>query len=174
MSEFKVGDKVIRTGQSSHGVVDGNRYTVRKVEEEGDWLFFEGVSGVWSARNFTLAEEPFGKNLFGHKIHLEDELQSRLVQLEIFKAGGRWLWPAAAIECEGISYLFVGKDGRMTCTIDQSSFNSHYFPEIKLKTVTSLEIISVEDDSDKKELQKTIDELKSALDNAQQKLDTMK
>lgn len=174
MSKFKVGDKVIRTGQSSHTIIHGKRYTVRKVQ--GSHIYLEEMAGFWIIDNFTLAEEeqPFGKKLFGHKIHLEDELQSRLVQQELLKAGGRWFWEGATIKCEGISYLFVGKDGRISCTSDQSCFNSHYFPEIKLKTLTSLEIISAEDDSDKKELQKTIDELKLALDNAQQKLDTMK
>lgn len=54
MAKFKAGDRVVRTGDTYHGIIKGSTYTVRDYYE--GHLRLEGVYGMWTTDRFELVE----------------------------------------------------------------------------------------------------------------------
>lgn len=182
---FKTGDKIKRIKGSdllNKGMTIGNIYTVKEAASYGIKVE-EILDGYWEGDFFELVEEPtpFGKQLFGYKIKVKDEEQSRLIQEAVFEAGGSWYLGGTKTKdyLSGYPHL-ISKEGHISCISDNidSRFEKCELPELVLETVKSLRIVETipvksQADIDKENLQKVIDKLQEDLDNAKQQLNSI-
>jgi len=92
---FKAGDKIKRVdfAHEGCGMFVGHVYTV-DTYNGGELTVKELPHKYWDSDYFELIEEPipFGKQLFGHKIKVKDEDQSRLIQEAVFEGVGSWAY----------------------------------------------------------------------------------
>lgn len=109
MSDFKVGDKVVRIGNNCEDVRTGAEYTIRKITKYGS-LDFEGLDNYgYTAKYFELAKPKFFDGYF----KVRDKEHNKEIQEYLVSIGFLWFQDQTYVECNA-TYIFADTNGRIT------------------------------------------------------------
>jgi len=117
MSEFKVGDKVVRVGGNYMNVKRGEHYTVYKIEVDGSLMLSE-IDGWYDDAFFQLAKEEempqqfknmkFDVAAIAKELGKPHEEASRIIQEALFELGYDWTSNKRSVLYTDRDYLIAG------------------------------------------------------------------
>jgi hypothetical protein len=183
---FKAGDKLVCIDDEDTLLLKlGNIYTASKNSYIGH-IGLEFVSldeidrdGMFVER-FKLKEDTEPKTIspfFGKKYRVTPET-SELLQMEVFKAGGKWCSGSTYVLYPNSELIYVDAEGYLGVETF-GAFDKHPSPEATLEVVKSVVIKDVipaktEKDLKLEELQKAMDKHKESMAELQQQIDNLK
>lgn len=145
-TEFKVGDEVIRIGDSYALAKKGQKYIVGEIGRSGS-LKLRDLSGsilgdrLYDYREFALVKPKFVDGYF----KVNDEQHNKEIQEYLFSVGYSWLSGSGYLVCDA-SYLFISSLGRITYLEKNRDPSSHTkdIPEFTLNVEKTYTLKKVE------------------------------
>lgn len=170
---FKAGDKVVRTGQCTMDVVQGEKYTVREVDyfdnSYGD-IYIVGSDALYCAGLFELADEEF--NLKTTPWHIDTKgKDSKAIQQWLFDNGMVWRGVFGETFIDHYRYITNVDCGEIQPHMVHCFCPELITQEIKLDVELPLKVNSVEFPSARKQSRKN--ELFEIIRKAQDKLNSL-
>jgi len=135
MSEFKVGDKVVRVGGDYMNAKRGEHYTVSKIESDGSLTLYE-VNGCYDDAFFQLVKEEemtqqfknmkFDVAAIAKELGVKHEEASRIIQEALFELGYKWCYGGKVTQFVEELYLCSWEDKYITHgEVDNPNFVQH-------------------------------------------------